>query len=52
MSRNSPQQNLDALKDWKNDLDRRRKTRDKYKSQAKTIKPGYHPAKGYNEGEE
>ena len=52
MSKNSNQQNLSAFKDWKDALDRKRKVNGKHKPKAKKIRPGYHPALDYNEGEE
>lgn len=48
MSKNSPQQNIEALKDWKKSLDQKRKTQKTSRTVNKT-KIKYHPALEYNE---
>ena len=49
MSKNSIQQNLSAFKDWKDALEKKRKTSGKHRLPIKKTKIKHHPALEYNE---
>jgi hypothetical protein len=49
MSKNSIQQNISALQDWKKVLESKRKTSNKHNPPVKKTKTKYHPALEYNE---